>query len=246
MKTGLENTLWDFICAYCQQHSIANVWQPPVVKFAAANNPLFQQLSTLVVEQHYVPQDYLVNATTVLSYFLPFTHSVGRSNLAHESCSDLWAKAYLDANTMAAELNVFLVNMLHKQGIAACVPTDAGMISAAVPKSRWSQRHVAYIAGHGTFGLNNMLISSKGSVGRYYSIVTCLNTQPDPVVLEERCLFKKNGGCKLCVERCFTGALTEAGFDRFKCLEQCLQNEARYAGADVCGKCVVELPCSHM
>lgn len=246
MKTVLEKAIWDFIAIYCQQKSLPNLWQQPVVKFADAANPLFPQLSTLVIEQHHVPQDYLSTATTVVSYFLPFVRSVGQSNRDHEPCSALWATAYLNANAMAVELNGFLVDVLHKQGVTACVPTDAGMISEAVPKSRWSQRHVAYIAGHGTFGLNNMLISDKGSVGRYFSIVTDLKIQPDPLVQDERCLFKKHGTCGLCVQRCFTGALTTTGFDRFTCLAQCLKNDARYAGADVCGKCVVELPCSHV
>lgn len=245
MKIVLEKAIWGFITAYCHQNKCTNLWQNPVVKFADAANPLFQQLSTLVIEQHHVPQDYLKQATTVMSYFLPFVRSVGQSNREHEPCSTLWATAYLTANAMAAELNAFLVSMLREQGVAACVPTDAGMISEAVPKSRWSQRHVAYIAGHGTFGLNNMLISDRGSVGRYFSIITCLKVEPDPLVQEQRCLFKKYGTCKLCVQRCFTGALLEKSFDRFKCLEQCLKNDARYAGADVCGKCVVELPCSH-
>lgn len=32
--------------------------------------------------------------------------------------------------------------------------------------SEWSHRHAAYIAGLGIFGINNMLITNKGCVGR--------------------------------------------------------------------------------
>lgn len=245
MKATLQKAIEEYIHAHCQHEHIDNVWQSPVVKFANADNPLFHKLKELITENHYLPKDYLPNATTVVSYFLPFARPVGQSNVAHEESSPLWAQSYLNANVMAAKINQYLVDMLRRQGVAACVPTDAGMISMEVPKSRWSQRHVAYIAGHGTFGLNNMLISDKGSVGRYFSIITYLDVPADPVVQEERCLFKKNGTCKLCVQHCFTGALTESGFDRFKCLAQCMKNDAIYPGADVCGKCVVELPCSH-
>lgn len=245
MKATLEKAIEDYIHAHCQQKRIDNVWQHPVVKFASAASPLFRKLQELVTENHYLPQDYLPNATTVVSYFLPFTRNVGQSNVPHDVSSPLWVQSYLNANVIAAQINEHLVDMLQQQGIAACIPHDAGMISMEIPRSRWSQRHVAYIAGHGTFGLNNMLISDKGSVGRYFSIITCLDVPADPLVQEERCLFKKNGTCKLCVQRCFAGALAEDGFDRFKCLEQCMKNEAIYPGADVCGKCVVELPCSH-
>ena len=143
-------------------------------------------------------------------------------------------------------INEQLVHHIRQElGYNAAVPVDAGMISMEEPRSRWSQRHVAYLAGHGSFGKNNMLISDKGSVGRYFSVVTALNVTPDVPVLQERCLWKQDGSCGLCMSRCHAGALTEAGFDRFRCLEQCLVNMKRYPGADVCGKCTVELPCSY-
>lgn len=245
MKKMLENVLWEFINKYCQQNAIRNVWQCPVMKFASAANPLFAELKTLIVHNHYLPSDYLPNANTVISYFLPFVRRVGQSNLGERPCSALWAEAYIHANAMAVELNGHLVDTLRAQRVEACIPSDVGMISNELPKSRWSQRHVAYIAGHGTFGLNNMLISDEGSVGRYYSLITSLEVPADRLVHDERCLYKKSGTCKLCVQRCFAGALTENGFDRGKCLEQCMKNDALYRGADVCGKCVVELPCSH-
>ncbi len=36
-----------------------------------------------------------------------------------------------------------------------------------------------------------MLISEKGCVGRYYSIVTRLDIEADSIIEEERCTFKK-------------------------------------------------------
>ena len=246
MREAQENFLWERLEARCRESGVENVWRRPVVKYADAADTLFVRLRELVVESHYVPQDYMDNARTVISWFLPFVPAVGRGNAEAGACTATWATAYVHANALAAQLNEDMAGMLYAQGVEACVPRDAGMIGPDMPKSRWSQRHVAYIAGHGTFGLNNMLISDKGSVGRYYSLVTTLDVPPDPLVREERCLFKRDGSCGLCVRRCFTGALTERGFDRFACLGQCLKNEALYAGADVCGKCVVELPCSHV
>jgi len=147
---------------------------------------------------------------------------------------------------MALWVNDRLVELIQNEmGTSAAVPNDAGMISMDNPRSRWSQRHVAYLAGHGTFGLNNMLISDAGAVGRYFSVVTALDVPTDAPVSEERCLWKRDGSCGLCMKRCAAGALTAEGFDRFKCLEQCLVNMQKYPGADVCGKCTVELPCSY-
>ena len=45
----------------------------------------------------------------------------------------------------------------------------------------------------------------------------------------------------------YGGALTEDGFDRFKCYAQLLKNDALYADlpmTDVCAKCVSIVPCS--
>lgn len=53
--------------------------------------------------------------------------------------------------------------------------------------------------------------------------------------------------CKRCVYRCVGAALSKEMFDRHKCYAMCLRNakEHRSMGlADVCGKCLVDVPCS--
>ena len=245
IKQQLKREIVTFMNQYREAKKLPLFWGEPILKFASAKDPMFHDLKTVVMESHYLPTDFLPEAVTVLSYFLPFTEEVGKSNVEEYASSYEWAKAYVETNALAEALNQHIVAFLQEQGILAHAPVGIGMVSKDVAMSRWSQRHVAYIAGHGTFGLNNMLISEKGCVGRYYSVITALSIEPDQVVKEERCLYKKNGACKLCVKRCITGALTETGFDRFRCLEQCMENEKRYQDADVCGKCIVGVPCSY-
>ena len=242
----MEEKIWQLIGQYCNEKNLPLLWRKPIVRFADAEHPGFFELRQIVDLEHHVPDDYLPGAKNVLSWFLPFLPELGRENLDGDLSSPRWADAYLVTNEMAARINEELVRYIREELTAdAAVPTDAGMISNNNPRSRWSQRHVAYLAGHGTFGKNNMLISDAGAMGRYFSVVTTLDAQPDMPVTEERCLWKKNGTCGLCMRRCEAGALTEAGFDRFLCLAQCLRNMERYSGADVCGKCTVELPCSY-
>ena len=38
--------------------------------------------------------------------------------------------------------------------------------------SNWAERHVAYVAGLGTFGLSNGLITKIGTAGRFVSLIT--------------------------------------------------------------------------
>lgn len=246
MRQKMEEKIRALIEAYCAERELPIIWKRPIVRFADANHPGFTKLREIVDPGHHVPGDYLQDAKNVLSWFLPFKPEVGKNNLPGSLSSQQWATAYLVTNEMAAWVNEQLVIYIRDELDAdAAVPADAGMIGLDNPRSRWSQRHVAYLAGHGTFGKNNMLISDAGAVGRYFSIVTALDVVLDAPVSEERCLWKRDGSCGLCMKRCEAGALTEAGFDRFKCLEQCLVNMKLYPGADVCGKCTVELPCSY-
>ena len=246
MRQKTEERIWNLILAYCREKDLPILWRRPIVRFADAKHPGFAQLRQTVDPTHHLPQDFLPGAKTVISWFLPFLPEVGRSNLEGYLSSVCWADAYLVTNEMAAWIHEQLVADIRTElGADAAVPTDAGMISNENPRSRWSQRHVAYLAGQGTFGKNNMLISDAGAAGRYFSVVTTLDLQPDTPVVQERCLWKKDGSCGLCIKRCEAGALTEEGFDRFRCLARCLENMQKYPGADVCGKCTVELPCSY-
>ena len=72
-------------------------------------------------------------------------------------------------------------------------------------------------------------------------------------------MYKRGKSCGVCVKHCPSGALSLEKFDRFKCYETCHTNFNRYenlygnkkyekgkprGGSEVCGKCVVNLPCS--
>lgn len=245
MRKVFETLILNAIQRYCTENGLQHIWKRPIVRFADAADPGFEALRRTVTPAHHLPADYLPDARTVISYFLPFTEELADGNLPGANASPAWARAYLDTNRMAVSINEALIGYICSLGCNAAQPADAGMISPDNPRSRWSQRHVAHIAGHGAFGLNNMLISDAGCVGRYFSIVTDMPLDPDDIVLQERCLYKRDGSCGLCIERCAAQALTYDGFDRFKCLERCMENDAIYPGADVCGKCIVALPCSH-
>ena len=53
--------------------------------------------------------------------------------------------------------------------------------------------------------------------------------------------------CKKCVDRCVNDALKVDSFNRHKCYETCLDNAEFHTElglADVCGKCLVNVPCA--
>lgn len=243
MNAAIEDRIDGYIDEYCADHHRERIWQRPLARCADALHSSFPLLRRVAVPDHFLPGDFMENPRTVVSYFLPFVETMAEGNISGDIASPSWADGYLVTNAMAVEIAARLVEWVAGMGYRAVEPHNIGF-AADMLMSRWSQRHVAWIAGHGSFGLNNMLIGEKGCCGRYFSIITDLPVNHDRPVDTEYCLYRRNGSCKVCVNRCFSGALTKNGYDRHKCYLICLKNKSLYKGADVCGKCVVGLPCS--
>lgn len=243
---SIRQLLKDKIIAFITQDTAAyhavTRWKEPFVGFADAKGDTFTQLKDVVIEGHYLPQDFLPEATVVVSYFLPFVDSIPQSNIGGRLASEQWSTAYAETNAMVVRLNEHLVTFIEKMGYKAAIPQNVSLIPGVL-KSYWSQRHIAYLAGLGTFGVNNMLITEQGCCGRVFSLVTTLPVDADKPQTGEACLNKRNGSCGLCIKACPQRALEIGRFNRVRCFELCCENEV-LSGSDVCGKCLVGLPCS--
>ncbi|SDL79789.1 epoxyqueuosine reductase [Halarsenatibacter silvermanii] len=193
MQHKIEKLIADYVKDYSRRESIETEWREPVVEFAAADDELFARLSEAVSPSHARPEDFLEEAGTVIAYFLPFADWIMESNIAGRECSREWAAAYLETNQLIADLNEHLKKELEKRGQrAAAVPATHNFDKKKLI-SDWSHRHVAYIAGLGTFGLNNMLITERGCGGRVGTLVVDLEMSPSPRPEVEYCLHKERG-----------------------------------------------------
>lgn len=222
-------------------------WAAALVGFAAAADPLFPELKRVAAPEHLLPVDMLPSAETVIVFFLPFARPVATSNIPRVSASRQWAIAYIETNHLISAICKHMMRFLqdHDRRVAAAPATHNFDPKRLL--SNWSHRHAAYIAGLGTFGLNNMVITGNGCCGRFGSFVTDLRLEPDRRMDGEACLYRHDGSCLKCVARCVNGALFEDRFDRHRCYDMCLRNAELFAElgtADVCGKCLVGLPCS--
>ena len=131
------------------------------------------------------------------------------------------------------------------------VQTSSGL------SSKWSQRHVAYAAGLGTFGLSDGFITPAGIAIRIGSVVCDLAippTQRKYTGHHANCLFFSQGTCQKCAERCPAGAISARGHDKNKCfaylqeMRKIAQQEGRtegYIGKAYlgCGFCQTGVPC---
>lgn len=247
MEEKIKALIADYVARYPAIKGTLTKWQDPLVAFAAADDSLFPELKQTVSPTHALPTDFVASARTVIAFFLPFSKDVAVSNVAPKEASREWVVAYIETNRLILDINNYVHERLKELGYNTSILPATHNFDEKKLISDWSHRHVAFIAGLGTFGINNMLITEKGCCGRFGSIVTDLKLQPTARPKQESCLYKLRGICKKCVERCESKALTAEGYDRHRCYEVLLQNVAKYTDlglADVCGKCLVNLPCS--
>ncbi|MFW5787118.1 MAG: epoxyqueuosine reductase [Halanaerobiales bacterium] len=246
----MKDKIKEMIINFTEKYS-ANTesdWKEPLIAFADSDDSLFGQMKKIISPTHALPSDFLSEANTVITYFLPFTKDIGDSNIDGKFASYKWAVAYIETNQLIHNINHYIHEKLEEMGYNSTIIPATHNFDEEKLISDWSHRHAAYIAGLGTFGVNNMLITEKGCCGRVGSIVTDLEIIPDNRPEKEHCLYKRDGSCLVCVDHCVNDALFEGDFDRHKCYEMCLINDDKYGDmdtTDVCGKCVVGLPCTY-
>ena len=248
MKRRIIEEIKGFVADYQRHHEVETQWGEPLVGFAAAKDPLFQSLKEIVISSHTTPVELLAEAQSVIAYFIPFAQSITSSNSKERISSAEWATGYIETNRLISALNDHLQTFFagHNHTVASIPATHNWIEDKLI--SNWSHRHIAYIAGLGRFGLNNMLITSKGCSGRVGSLITSIRLEPDLRPETECCLYKYDGSCKKCVRKCVNEALLENSFDRFKCYDMLLKNVEEHKSrgyADVCGKCLAVVPCSY-
>jgi epoxyqueuosine reductase QueG len=230
------------------------IFEPPLLGVAAAGDPLFEELRRPeVIGPHFVPpRGWLPGAASVLSFFLPFTGRVIQANLEDPACPNPeWAHARWEGQVMVAALCLCLVEALCENGEEALAPildprfqaSDWGKLET-MPRfsSNWSERHVAYVCGLGTFGLSAGLITPRGMAGRFGSVLTSLPLPPDRRPYQsytEYCVR-----CGACAQRCPAAAISlEEGKKHALCGPLVDKSKEPYRPRYGCGKCQVGVPC---
>ncbi|MBI5592357.1 MAG: epoxyqueuosine reductase [Deltaproteobacteria bacterium] len=249
MKEIVIKKIQDFLKDYQTSQNISTRWGVPIVGFASADDTMFDQLRSVASPTHAVPKDFLATAKTVIAFFIPFPKSLTCTNIKNRNSSVEWGVAYIETNELIRQLSMYLLEFFNSRGFQShSIPATHNWDEEKLI-SDWSHRHIAYIAGVGNFGLNNMLITDKGCCGRVGSFITSAKIAPDIRADVPACLFKYDGSCRKCVQRCVNEALFEDSFNRFKCYDLLLENVKKLSSigyADVCGKCLVAVPCSHI
>lgn len=228
-----------------------NIYDRPLVAVAAADDPMFKKLQEpeVVGPEHLLPQDFVPGAQSVISYFLPFSKEIREANRVAGLPADEWVYGRIEGEQFNDELRRFIVTLLASEGVRAVAPQLDEKFKKFAVKSNWSERHVAFIAGLGTFGLHKSFITEKGSAGRFGSVVTDMQfpvTERRYQDIYANCSWFRDGSCGACIWRCPSGAISEQGKDKYKCRKYIREViEPKFAPRYGCGKCQTNVPCEY-
>ena len=239
------------------------IFDDPIFSFARADDDLFSTLKkpSVIGEHFLLPHEWLEGAKTVISFFLPFSEAVRTSNSRESTWpSDGWLHGRIEGQAFLKSMCLKLQDDLAEAGFRSIIPLtdsrfrsrsgpgktrdEAGKGGQGIPyyTSNWSERHIAWVCGLGSFGLSRGLVTSKGVAGRFGSLVTDLQVEPDGERHESFLSFCSS--CGSCIKNCPVNAISfEHGKDQDICSKFQDEIKEKFKPRYGCGKCQVGVPC---
>jgi epoxyqueuosine reductase QueG len=249
MKDSIRREIRAFVAERSASSQVATAWDEPVVGFVAADDPGFAEVRQLLGPSHAMPHDLMPSARSVVALFAPYARQLARDNRPGRRPARSWCVAFTETREMLDALGEHLRGWLAGRGHDLVSVPESHAFDAGRLAADWSHKHAAVLAGLGRPGHHSMLITERGCFGRVWTFLTDVPLASDPRVTHEPCLRRAERECSHCIDRCVGDALFEDHFDRQACWARCLSNEGRFPelpANDVCGKCMVGVPCSHL
>jgi epoxyqueuosine reductase QueG len=229
-----------------------SIWDAPLVGIARADDALFEKLKepAVVGPVHRSPAEWLPGAKSVISYFMPYTRAVRATYPKKGPLPSLeWVSGRRNGEVFNNVARRALIRLLEKHGGQGVAPSNEQDYRAIEMRPMWSERHTAFIAGLGTFGIHGALITEIGCAGRIGSVITDLELEPTPRAYREvyeYCPYPSQGKCGACIPRCPVDAISPAGRDNKACVIQgrdTVGEAFKDWGYHSCGHCLTWLPC---
>lgn len=244
-------------------------FEEPIIKFADTEDPLFEEYKKIIGEHHFTPKEAFeltfgegsYKGGTVISIVLPINEKTRKSNRTQkELASKEWAltRTFGD-ETFVRGFSKHLESYLNKMGYRTITPRLFEWFkihaNGSDLTSNWSERHIAYVAGLGTFSINDAFITEKGIAVKLISFATELKLTPDVRSVKnhtENCLLCSKGTCGACINRCPVSAISKEGHNKIKCYKYVYGEESSklaesYGGSakagSGCGLCQTGVPC---
>ncbi len=276
LQTEIVDAIRRYVAESLENRYIAldgsSIYEEPLVGFADGDDPLFAEFKRVACEFQLTPREAMqmhfdpagdeepASRLSVISFVLPASEVTRLSNRPMTyGPSVRWNHLRWYGEEFITGLKKHLVALLSERGYRAVSPSlEPFFKNFALPNgksSSWSERHVAYAAGLGTFGLTDALITAKGVAHRLGSVVIEAALAPTlrPYTNHRAyCPFINDGSCGVCIDRCPAGAVSVSGHDKIRCSEhldvlkkwQAERASEGYTGAYIgCGLCMTGVPC---
>ena len=223
-----------------EQHGSGVIISKPLIGVARGDDHIFEVFKEVVAPEHLTPVEMwsqnglptargLATGLRVMSIVFPFSSHIREAGQARRASMppEVYCVARNFAGPFIHAVVREVVRHLEEQGFRAA----SGMLSEVFEitarddpyrvHSNWSERHVAFAAGLGTFSLHEALITEAGCNVRLASVITDAPLMVTPRTSDEpyaNCLHYACGTCESCVERCPAGAISSAGHNKSKCM----------------------------
>lgn len=238
---------------------VVPVLDAPLIGFASADNPLFETFrrDEVIGSQWRAPKEWMPEAKSVVVFFFPVSSAIRtRHRAAKTPTNEAWNNGYGKHGQI---LNAFIEGLtaeLESLGIHYHIPTKdpafkieqhpvmSGGKEDVHYSTSWSNRHVAFAAGLGTFGVHRHLITKSGCSGVLASMI--LDCEMEPTASEYKDPYENCIHCGACVNRCPAGAIT---LENLRNLKECRTYAATLRKENdpgYCGKCLVGIPCEYV
>jgi epoxyqueuosine reductase len=227
------------ILRLCRSLGIPMAGFAPVGRWEHPPKELPNSLSPWIPEEFW-PHSIYPEAKTVIVIGLPVSLPI-----VETAPSIYYHELYKTVNSMLDSKAYEISNYLNEKGFGAIyLPRDAyGDIKILIDKpfAFFSHKHAAYLAGLGSFGHNNVLLTPEyGPRVRFTSIFTTAKIKGDRIKTKDLCIH-----CLLCVKNCPVGAIPKNGdfpppVDKKLCAIRSAELRDEYKSP--CGICIKVCP----
>jgi epoxyqueuosine reductase len=217
-----------------------SIFSSPIIGVARGDDQIFENYKEIIGFEHLTPLELWTaegfekvpsSNLRVISIVFPFSNKIRKEsmNVIKYSQVILPAEIYCVGRNYANDFKKETCRQLIEFFKIKDYKAVAGMLSDSFSimmkkkfYSTWSERHIAFAAGLGTFSLHEGLITEIGCNIRLASVVT-----DAPLEITHRksenpyanCLYYSRGTCRKCEERCPANAIDKNGHNKIKCME---------------------------
>jgi len=196
------------------------------------------------IPSEFWPQNIYLEAKTVIVIGIPV-----QLPIVETAPSIYYHELYKTVNSLLDSKAYELSEFLNQKGFASIyLPRDGyGDINILLkkPLAFFSHRHAAYLAGMGSFGQNNMILTPEyGPRVRFTSIFTSADIESDKITGKDLCTK-----CRLCIEECPVTAIPPLNeskkkiiplIDKISCAKRSKKLREKYTSP--CGICIKVCP----